>query len=328
MNDEEYFEQLCSNSVDGTLTDSEREKLEAHLAECPSCAALLRDLREMRALFAQEAEAPDSLHDGIMEQLRQETKLHVVQPEKPVRRMPVFTMVGVAAAVVLVVLGGGLMPSFSTVGNGSSGASADAGDAVAAVTADSYSDDAGAASDGAAADIAEAAENAGVNSASRSVPETAVQGTSDIAAGGSASGETAPQTAAEEDTPSVFSLPEADSSTAAQSGGISGRAISDGDSAGIFFAAEVFHLIGLPEAVRGLRIAHCYIADGGELPELDGKLLYSDSSAAWFQLDNNMSTLQNTLNALEKSGCTVTAYEDIGLTLDSRADSWLLIVRN
>ena len=114
MNDEEYFEQLCSNSVDGTLTDSEREKLEAHLAECPSCAALLRDLREMRALFAQEAEAPDSLHDGIMEQLRQETKLHVVQPEKPVRRMPVFTMVGVAAAVVLVVLGGGLMPSFRT----------------------------------------------------------------------------------------------------------------------------------------------------------------------------------------------------------------------
>ena len=325
MNDEEYFEQLCSNSVDGTLTDSEREKLEAHLAECPSCAALLRDLREMRALFAQEPEAPDSLHDGIMEQLG--LLPHVVQPEKPVRRMPVFTMVGVAAAVVLVVLGGGLMPSFSTVGSGSSGASADAGDTAAAVTADSYSDDAGAASDGAAADIAEAAENAGVNSASRSVPETAVQGTSDIAAGGSASGETAPQTAAEEDTPSVFSLPEADSSTAAQSGGISGRAISDGDSAGIV-PDEDTGALTLPEAVRGLRIAHCYIADGGELPELDGKLLYSDSSAAWFQLDNNMSTLQNTLNALEKSGCTVTAYEDIGLTLDSRADSWLLIVRN
>lgn len=320
MNDEEYFGQLCSNSVDGTLTDSEREKLEAHLAECPSCAALLRDLREMRALFAQEAEAPDSLHDGIMEQLRQETKLHVVQPEKPVRRMPVFTMVGVAAAVVLVVLGGGLMPSFSTVGSGSSDASADAGDAAAAVTADSYSD-------GAAADIAEAAENAGVNSASHSIPETTVQGSSDIAAGDSASGETAPQTAAEEDTPSVFSLPEADSSIAAQSGGISGRAISDGDSAGTV-PDEDTGALTLPEAVRGLRIAHCYIADGGELPELDGKLLYSDSSAAWFQLDNNMSTLQNTLNALEKSGCTVTAYEDVGLTLDSRADSWLLIVRN
>ena len=110
-----------------------------------------------------------------------------------------------------------------------------------------------------AADIAEAAENAGVNSASRSVPETAVQGTSDIAAGGSVSGETAPQTAAEEDTPSVFSLPEADSSTAAQSSGISGRAISDGDSAGIV-PAEDTGALTLPEAVRGLRIAHCYIA--------------------------------------------------------------------
>ena len=28
MNEEEYFEQLCSNSVDGTLTDSEKQKLE------------------------------------------------------------------------------------------------------------------------------------------------------------------------------------------------------------------------------------------------------------------------------------------------------------
>ena len=25
MNEEEYFEQLCSNSVDGTLTDSEKQ---------------------------------------------------------------------------------------------------------------------------------------------------------------------------------------------------------------------------------------------------------------------------------------------------------------
>ena len=136
MNEEEYFEQLCSNSVDGTLTDSEREKLEAHLAECPSCAALKRDLEEMRALWGEEVEVPDDLHEGIMDALRQENKLHVVQPEKPVRRMPVFTMVGVAAAVVLVVLGGGLMPSFSTVGSCSSDSTA-AGESPA-VFADSY----------------------------------------------------------------------------------------------------------------------------------------------------------------------------------------------
>ena len=63
MSDEEYFEQLCSNSIDGTLTDSEREKLEAHLAECPSCAALKEDLEQMRALFAEEAEPPASVPD-------------------------------------------------------------------------------------------------------------------------------------------------------------------------------------------------------------------------------------------------------------------------
>ena len=329
MNDEEYFEQLCSNSVDGTLTDSEREKLEAHLAECPSCAALLRDLREMRALFAQEAEAPDSLHDGIMEQLRQETKLHVVQPEKPVRRMPVFTMVGVAAAVVLVVLGGGLMPSFSTVGNGSSDASADAGDAVAAVTADSYSADAGAASNGAAADIAEAAENAGMNSASRSIPETTVQGTSDIAAGSSASGETAPQTG-DSSAPAVTSLPEStdSGSIAAQSEPGGRAAVNSSDSSDSTATARTGAALMLPEAAHGLRVAHCYIAEGGSLPELGGTLLYSDSDAAWFLLDNNMTVLQDTLSALEKAGCTVAAYEDIGLTIDSKADSWLLIVRN
>ena len=81
MSDEEYFEQLVSNSLDGTLTDSEREKLEEHLVECPSCAALKQDLEQMRAWFAEEAEVPEGLHEGIMQKLEQETKLRVVQPE-------------------------------------------------------------------------------------------------------------------------------------------------------------------------------------------------------------------------------------------------------
>ena len=67
MSDKEYYEQLCSNSIDGTLTDSEREKLEAHLAECPSCAALKQDLEQMHALFSTEAALPDGLHEKIMQ---------------------------------------------------------------------------------------------------------------------------------------------------------------------------------------------------------------------------------------------------------------------
>ncbi len=81
MSDKEYYEQLCSNSIDGTLTDSEREKLEAHLAECPSCAALKQDLEQMHALFSTEAALPDGLHEKIMQCVEQEAKLRVVQPE-------------------------------------------------------------------------------------------------------------------------------------------------------------------------------------------------------------------------------------------------------
>lgn len=326
MNEEEYFEQLCSNSVDGTLTDSEREKLETHLAECPSCAALKRDLEEMRALWGEEVEVPDDLHEGIMDALRQENKLHVVQPEKPVRRMPVFTMVGVAAAVVLVVLGGGLMPSFSTVGSGSSDSAA-AGESPA-VFADSYTAQADAPSDSTENEIAEAAEDAGIRAAGGSTANTA-PATNDIAPGGTSSNEAAPQTD-ENSAPAVISLPEGtDSSSIAVQSEPGGRAaVNSSDSSDSTATARTGAALTLPEAAHGLRVAHCYIAEGGSLPELGGTLLYSDSDAAWFLLDNNMTVLQDTLSALEKAGCTVAAYEDVGLTIDSKADSWLLIVRN
>lgn len=327
MNEEEYFEQLCSNSVDGTLTDSEREKLETHLAECPSCAALKRDLEEMRALWGEEVEVPDDLHEGIMDALRQENKLHVVQPEKPVRRMPVFTMVGVAAAVVLVVLGGGLMPSFSTVGSGGSSDSTAAGDSPAAF-ADSYTAQADAPSDSTENEIAEAAEDAGIRAAGGSTANTA-PATNDIAPGGTSSSEAAPQTG-ENSAPAVISLPEGtDSSSIAVQSEPGGRAaVNSSDSSDSTATARTGAALTLPEAAHGLRVAHCYIAEGGRLPELGGTLLYSDSDAAWFLLDNNMTVLQDTLSALEKASCTVAAYEDIGLTIDSKADSWLLIVRN
>ena len=79
MNEEEYFEQLCSNSVDGTLTDSEKQKLEEHLAECPSCAALKEDLEQMHSMLAvDETEPPAGLHDSIMERLRQEETVRVI----------------------------------------------------------------------------------------------------------------------------------------------------------------------------------------------------------------------------------------------------------
>ena len=289
MSDEEYFEQLCSNSIDGTLTDSEREKLEAHLAECPSCAALKRDLEQMQALLSEEVEPPAGLHESIMQRLEQENKLQVVQPEKPVRRMPVVTMVAAAAAVVLVVLGGGLMPMFfSTVGGGATAASSDA----AAVTAEG------------------------------SVPSAAARDSSDRsgAVEQAQPAETAGTGAAETQPERI------DASTltpADKSGAQTDAAAAPETSA----AQHTTQSVEMPESMRAMTVAHCYLAQGGgELPDIGGELLGTDGETSWFLLDNSLSTIQDTLGAVEAAGYTVSAYEGTGIAIDSKATSWMLIV--
>lgn len=294
MNDEEYFEQLCSNSVDGTLTDSEREKLEAHLAECPSCAALKRDLEEMRALFACEEEPPATLHDSIMQRVREEEKKRFVQPVKPMRRLPVLSMVAAAAAVVLVVLGGGLggvfgMVNMSGGGNSSSAASSDAAaamdEAVTGAASDAGLDTGGA--DGAARQQAVAEDAAGeVDPAEQADDRSTI-------AGRDAS---APETA----------------ESAAAPGAVT---------------AYTAGRVGVPEKLQGASVAHCYVAYGaGELPELGGALAAQEGNATYILLDNSMEVIQNTFKALEDAGYAVQADDAPGLTIDSKADSWLLIV--
>lgn len=329
MSDEEYFEQLVSSSLDGTLTESEREKLDAHLAECPSCAALKQDLEQMRALFAAEAELPAGLHDSIMQRVRQEERLRVVQPEKPVRRLPVLTMVAAAAVVVLVVLGGGLMPAFSTVSSTSA--------------ADTATADAGAGSDGAGQMIRSAAEDAGLADGSE---EAAAAEESGQAENGAVQ-------------PRVTAPEESDDSTAGQSGGTQASggettdAAADGSAAdgqskvwaGLqpgtqaetgdsgqnahpeATLADALPSITIPDALRGSHVAHSYLATGGaEMPDINGELLYTGDGVSWFLLENSMTTLQETLQTLENAGFTVTTLDEVGLILDSKATTWLLAV--
>lgn len=329
MSDEEYFEQLVSSSLDGTLTESEREKLDAHLAECSSCAALKQDLEQMRALFAAEAELPAGLHDSIMQRVRQEERLRVVQPEKPVRRLPVLTMVAAAAVVVLVVLGGGLMPAFSTVSSTSA--------------ADTAAADAGAGSDGAGQMIRSAAEDAGLADGGE---EAAAAEESGQAENGAVQ-------------PRVTAPEEPDDSTAGQSGGTQASggettdAAADGSAAdgqskvwaGLqpgtqaetgdsgqnahpeATLADALPSITIPDALRGSHVAHSYLATGGaEMPDINGDLLYTGDGVSWFSLENSMTTLQETLQTLENAGFTVTTLDEVGLILDSKATTWLLAV--
>ena len=59
-----------------------------------------------------------------------------------------------------------------------------------------------------------------------------------------------------------------------------------------------------------------------------GELLATDGQASWFLLDNDLATIQDTLGAVEEAGYTVSGYGATGLTIDSKALSWLLIVAN
>ena len=297
MNEEEYFEQLCSNSVDGTLTDSEKQKLEEHLAECPSCAALKEDLEQMHSMLAvDETEPPAGLHDSIMERLRQEETVRVVAPQKPMRRLPVFTMVAAAAVVVLVVLGGGLMPAFSTVGSGSTAAadsaSADAGDCTV---------------DGCMQDEIEQSvrENADASNGS------AYSGQNDTGEDSAANTQSDAGIDAEQYADSERSIaapePIADESVQTQ--------------------VQTRPVLTLPQSLHGAHTAYCYVAVGGSsLPDIDGELLAQENGVSWFRLDNSMETLEKTLQTVEQAGCTVTAYDKVDLTIDSHADSWILAV--
>lgn len=332
MSDEEYYEQLVSSSLDGTLTDLEREKLEQHLAECPSCAALKQDLERMRALFAGEAELPAGLHDRMMQRLEQENKLRVVRPEKPARRMPVFTMVAAAAVVVLVVLGGGLMPAFSTVGGNASTAadttSNGAGGSDGAAPAQAIQEAAGDAgltvqSGGAAApeDEPDTGRTAGTTeqeSTPAIQPRDSVPADSGAAAGGSA--EAAEQPPEQPDT-----------GTAEVWEGLRPEAQKSGDTAQEpqvnAATMDALPVLRLPETLRGTSVAHCYFASGGaEVPDIDGELVYTEGNISWFLLGNNMANLQDTLGQMEDAGFSVSAYESIGLTIDSKAANWLLLV--
>ena len=91
--------------------------------------------------------------------------------------------------------------------------------------------------------------------------------------------------------------------------------------------AEAQPALKLPGSLSGTSVAHCYFAGGGkEIPDIDGQLVATIDGISWFLLDNNMTTLQDTLARLEDAGFTVSAYENVGLTIDSKASSWLLIV--
>ena len=101
MEHDKYIERM-SAALDGELSAAERRELDAHLAECPRCAALFRELAEQSAaLRSLECEAPEGLRDRIM------AGLPGREGAAPLRRPDRRRWAGIAACAALVIAIGG-----------------------------------------------------------------------------------------------------------------------------------------------------------------------------------------------------------------------------
>ena len=140
----EEYTVLISARLDGELTPEEAARLDAHLAVCPQCRILVRELEEMKAALAQEepVQAPEQLSRGVLERIRL---------QRAVRRRVVRRIGGLAAALVLCA---GLYPMLRAAAPaGKSGMAMEAADAEAPMEPARYAEQEPAA-DGALLDTA------------------------------------------------------------------------------------------------------------------------------------------------------------------------------
>ena len=98
--DHSKFESLIQKHIDNALSPLEEERLAQHLAECPDCAALLRDLTRLDDLLAAElteVEPPAGFAASVMSAL---------PAAEPKRRRPFYLLWGSVAAAILLLLAG------------------------------------------------------------------------------------------------------------------------------------------------------------------------------------------------------------------------------
>lgn len=98
-----------SEYIDDELARDDRARVEAHLATCPHCAALVDDLRAVVTAASQAEEAPpaDDLWPGIarrIAELGREPKVVPLEPRRGPRRLTVSIPQAVAASLAVALL--------------------------------------------------------------------------------------------------------------------------------------------------------------------------------------------------------------------------------
>ena len=100
MDCERCLEQLSAR-LDGELSAGEAAELEGHLAQCPACRTLARQLEQLHGGFPalEELEAPAGFAQGVMDRIREERPAGRVIP---LFRRPQFrALAGLAACAAL-----------------------------------------------------------------------------------------------------------------------------------------------------------------------------------------------------------------------------------
>ena len=96
------FHCLIGLAVDGLLDGPDKAALEQHLTECAACRRKLADLTAIRAELARPVEAPDNLHNSIMNAVAAHEK------QRRLRRMRKWIGSAAAALVLCLTVAGGM----------------------------------------------------------------------------------------------------------------------------------------------------------------------------------------------------------------------------
>lgn len=108
--------ELISAQLDGELTAEEAARLEAHLAQCPQCRALLADLTALHeAMPRQEVPPPAGLKDGVMARIAAETPIPFAPPARKKVRWKAWASLAAVLAIVLV--GSGPLREWNAAGS-------------------------------------------------------------------------------------------------------------------------------------------------------------------------------------------------------------------
>lgn len=321
----EYFEELCSSSLDGELTRAQKRELEAHLAECPACAAYLEDLKLLRTAWGDLKEPlPEQLHEKIMSGILEEAQSKVVPMEKKKRRPPVFTMIAAAAACVMLVISGAVNDLLGgvKVENSSVGVAdtATGGAAMEEIPESEQSD----------TTLPETTEivPSTIEPAQDAQPQSEPEANSENeGAYGSQNAASAEDSTQQEETAAAGGSSAASSALGNAPVVASAGAPQVNNRLATVNSAEK-QAISLPENLRTHQFSSCYVAVGsGDVSVLkDASLLEKIDNVYYFEIRSSVSSMDSCLKTLQDNGFETALRQDVGVTISENAESVLLIL--